>query len=96
VLNLYPKSVAQDKTQKIVSVGHGNPKGCKKVAEVAGEAQTPRKRRRRIRTLKGCRTDSVTLSGSENLNIRSRGYRAARSTPGYFLAALQAALSFPR
>ena len=50
-----------------------NPKGCKKVAGGRSEAQTPGKRRRRIRTLKGCQTNSVTLAGSEFIDTRSGG-----------------------
>ena len=41
-----------------------------------------------MRTLKGCQTISVTPSGSETIDFRSRGVRATRSTPGYYLSAL--------
>jgi len=42
VLNLYPKSVSQDKTKEIMSVGHGNRRVARKYPGVAAKRR-PRK-----------------------------------------------------
>jgi len=55
-----------------------NPKGCQKVAGGRSVAQTPGTDRSRIRTLKGCQPNSVTLSGSKYNCLLIRGYRYAQ------------------
>lgn len=70
-------------TRALLNLSHQvrNPKGCKKVAGGRCEARPPGDVGTEFRTLKGCQTNSVTLSGSKMMDTRSPGYRAARSSP---------------